>query len=172
MDGSRQNRNRSPRPRENLDKRVDQWIETGRQFVDGVAGNRPGKRKNGRIDRRTSTNLQTVGRWVGDKIDWFLEETDDFEEPYQLESKDEKPQACYPEMKQPLEAISRRVSRDLYDDISSNPRDLDDDSWPDDGDFKVEKWKRNSFSENREPVEFIDENFDLRPLPRSTRRRN
>ena len=38
------------------DRRLDTWIETGRQFVDGVSGRRPGQRRNG-------FDLDSVGRW-------------------------------------------------------------------------------------------------------------
>ena len=50
------------------DRRLDTWIETGRQFVDGVSGRRPGQ-------RRSSFDLDSVGRWVGDKVEWLLEGT-------------------------------------------------------------------------------------------------
>ena len=44
MRRKRQPMNRQQRSRDPLERRMDQWFETGRQFVDGVAGNRPGKR--------------------------------------------------------------------------------------------------------------------------------
>ena len=58
------------------DRRLDTWIETGRQFVDGVSGRRPGQ-------RRSSFDLDSVGRWVGDKVEWLLEEDDAWREPWQ-----------------------------------------------------------------------------------------
>ena len=70
-------RQRRQRSRDPLDRRFDQWLETGRQLVDGVAGTRPGQRGSGRTDRRSTPSLENVGRWVGDKIDWFLEEDED-----------------------------------------------------------------------------------------------
>ena len=36
------------RPKDPLERRMDQWFETGRQFVDGVSGTRPGQRKAGK----------------------------------------------------------------------------------------------------------------------------
>ena len=64
----RRSRQRSDDP---LDRRLDQWLETGRQLVDGVAGTRPGSRGSaGRGgSRSTAASLDAVGRWVGDKID-------------------------------------------------------------------------------------------------------
>ena len=73
----RRSRQRSDDP---LDRRLDQWLETGRQLVDGVAGTRPGSRGSaGRGgSRSTAASLDAVGRWVGDKIDWLLDEEDDW----------------------------------------------------------------------------------------------
>ena len=61
---------------ERRERRRDVWLETGRQIVDGVSGRRPGQ-------RRSSLDLESVGRWVGDKVDWLLEEDDDWREPWQ-----------------------------------------------------------------------------------------
>ena len=76
MDSIRPNQPRRYRSREPLDRRFDQWIATGRQFVDGVAGNRPGKRRPFNTSRFSSSSFESVGRWVGDKLDWLLEEED------------------------------------------------------------------------------------------------
>jgi hypothetical protein len=86
---------RLERSRDPRDRRLDQWLETGRQLVDGVAGRRPGQ-------RRPGLDLDSVGRWVGDKVEWLLEEDDDWREPWQ-ESAEPKARR-----KQPLQAISRR----------------------------------------------------------------
>ena len=77
------------------DRRLDTWIETGRQFVDGVSGRRPGQ-------RRSSFDLDSVGRWVGDKVEWLLEEDDAWREPWQDTDRPLR------SGKRPLEAISRR----------------------------------------------------------------
>ena len=45
MDIAKQAQQRRKGSKDPLDRRVDKWIETGRQVVDGVAGNRPGMRK-------------------------------------------------------------------------------------------------------------------------------
>ena len=68
-----QNRQRSRAP---LDRRMDQWIQTGKQVVNGVAGNRPGQRRGGWKDKETSAKFEKVGRWMEEKIDWFFEDDD------------------------------------------------------------------------------------------------
>ncbi|MFL0781897.1 MAG: RNA helicase, partial [Prochlorococcus sp.] len=79
MDARRQRRQRSRDP---LDRRFDQWIETGRQLVDGVSGARPGQRGASRAEGPAIPSLDGVGRWVGDKIDWLMDEEEDWREPW------------------------------------------------------------------------------------------
>ena len=55
-----------------VDKQVDKIFETGRQFVDGVSGARPGKRRNSDFQGITSKSVKKVGRWVSKKVDLFL----------------------------------------------------------------------------------------------------
>ena len=57
-----------------VDKQVDKIFETGRQFVDGVSGARPGKRKNSDFQGITSKSVKKVGRWVSEKVDLFFDE--------------------------------------------------------------------------------------------------
>ena len=173
MDTPRQPRQRSRDP---LDRRFDQWIETGRQLVDGVAGTRPGQRGSGRTDRRSTPSLGTVGRWVGDKIDWILEEDEDWLEPWQAET-----QPTASATKRPLEAISRRAPPV----ISPASTDSDDvscaDEWPDESSFQVDHWQRQpperitpeavSNSSSSAPVR-SERPLGRRPLPRSSRRRD
>ena len=59
-----------------MERRLDTWLETGRQLVDGVSGRRPGQ-------RRTSLDLDSMGRWVGEKVEWLLDDDDDWREPWQ-----------------------------------------------------------------------------------------
>jgi hypothetical protein len=96
---------RLERSRDPRDRRLDQWLETGRQLVDGVAGRRPGQ-------RRPVLDLDSVGRWVGDKVEWLLEEDDDWREPWQRVA---EPKA---RRKQPLQAISRRSRQRSMPDCS------------------------------------------------------
>ena len=49
-----------------VDKQVDKIFETGRQFVDGVSGARPGKRRNSDFQGITSKSVKKVGRWVSE----------------------------------------------------------------------------------------------------------
>lgn len=67
-----------------LDQRLDRWMSAGRQFVDGVSGARPGGRnREGRPAGRPG--FEGLGRWVEDRLDWLLEEDDDWREPWQQE---------------------------------------------------------------------------------------
>ncbi len=174
MNLNRPNRYPRQRSRDPLDKRVDQWIETGRQFVDGVAGNRPGLRKHFRSNRRSRSSLETVGRWVGDKIDWLMEDDENWLEPWQEESS----YVMAHQNKRPLDAISLRVPADSIEESrKAKAIDFKDDDWPEEKDFKIGKWKRNN-----SPVDTADSRKQSqrgqlsrnssRPLPRSSRRKD
>ena len=104
MDGRFQPRQRSQgqRGQDSGDRRLDQWLETGRQLVDGVAGTRPGRRSAG--GARPSVDLETVGRWVGDKIDWLMDEEEDWRDPVEPALRPESPPAAS-RRKRPLDAI-------------------------------------------------------------------
>ena len=169
---------RLERSRESRDRRLDQWLETGRQLVDGVAGRRPGQ-------RRPGLDLDSVGRWVGDKVDWLLEEDDDWREPWQ-ESAEPKARR-----KQPLQAISRRSRQRSMPSAAfqppptaapSVPESSAPDDWPDDDLFQVQRWQRDPaqrFSLERSSSEQSFSEGDpqdqpptpRRGLPRSSRRR-
>ena len=169
---------RLERSREPRDRRLDQWLETGRQLVDGVAGRRPGQ-------RRPGLDLDSVGRWVGDKVDWLLEEDDDWREPWQ-ESAEPKARR-----KQPLQAISRRSRQRSMPSAAfqppptaapSVPESSAPDDWPDDDLFQVQRWQRDPaqrFSLERSSSEQSFSEGDpqdqpptpRRGLPRSSRRR-
>ena len=71
---------RLDRFRDQRDRRLDQFLETGRQLVDGVSGRRPGQRPG---QRRSGLDLDSVGRWVGEKVEWLLEDDDDWQEPWE-----------------------------------------------------------------------------------------
>ena len=109
---SYRNRNQSrQRSREPLDRRMDKWIQTGKQVVDGVAGNRPGQKRGGWRDKASSPNLEKVGRWMEEKIDWFFEDEDDW--LVNEESEDDPIQENIINTKRPLGAISLRVPKAL-----------------------------------------------------------
>ena len=162
---------RLERSRDPRDRRLDQWLETGRQLVDGVAGRRPGQ-------RRPGLDLDSVGRWVGDKVEWLLEEDDDWREPWQ-ESAEPKARG-----KRPLHAISRR-SRQRSMPAAAAPSVAESsgsDDWPEDDLFQVQRWQREpaqrSSSERFSPERSSSEGEPQdqppsarRGLPRSSRRR-
>ena len=178
MDGRFQPRQRS---QDVGDRRFDQWLETGRQLVDGVAGTRPGRRTAG--SSRPSMDLESVGRWVGDKIDWLMDEEEDWRDPVEPPVRAESPPAS--SRKRPLDAISRRpdvgrqvVGRQVVAPVPPEPESTyggDDNSWPDDKSFRVERWSR---SEAAPPTAVTPQpgsrgpGPSRRPLPRSSRRRD
>ena len=140
------------------DRRLDSWIETGRQFVDGVSGRRPGQ-------RRSNFDLDSVGRWVGDKVEWLLEEDDAWREPWQV------PDRSMRSGKRPLEAMSRR-GRQVAPPAPAmtTPQPGAEDDWPEDDSFRVDRWQRS-----RGPVTpAVDPQppTPRRSLPRSSRRRD
>ena len=175
---SYKNRNQiRQRSGEPLDRKMDKWIQTGRQVVDGVAGNRPGQRR-GRKDKETSVNLDKVGRWMGEKIDWFFEDDDDCLDD---ENMDDAPrlQESVNNTKRPLSAISLRVPKALPPQIEPrgiNPNEVDE--WPDEQSFRVNKWERkDNLIENSRSS--LDESVSVerrhpqgrKNIPRSSRRK-
>ena len=177
MDGRFQPRQRSQgqRSQDVGDRRFDQWLETGRQLVDGVAGTRPGRRPAGAP--RPSMDFESVGRWVGDKIDWLMDEEEDWRNPVEPPLRTESPSES--SRKRPLDAISRRqgVLPQVEAPVSEAQPTYreDDNSWPDDESFRVERWSRSaappSIAPAPQPVP-RGPGPSRRPLPRSSRRRD
>jgi len=107
-----------------VDKQVDKIFETGRQFVDGVSGARPGKRRNSDFQGITSKSVKKVGRWVSKKVDLFFdEENDDWnDENFYDDQSDSKTfsresnsyESAKQHSKRPLEAISLRQPKNIY----------------------------------------------------------
>jgi hypothetical protein len=160
---------RLERSRDPRDRRLDQWLETGRQLVDGVAGRRPGQ-------RRPGLDLDSVGRWVGDKVEWLLEEDDDWREPWQDSA---EPMA---RRKQPLQAISRRSRQRSMPAAAPQPppptaapsvaESSAPDDWPEDDLFQVQRWQRDPIQRSSPQGEPQDQPPSARRgLPRSSRRR-
>ena len=162
---------------ERRERRRDVWLETGRQIVDGVSGRRPGQ-------RRSSLDLESVGRWVGDKVEWLLEEEDDWREPWQ-----EPAVRSSRRGKRPLEAISRRQSRPsdgspaFEQAVFRQPQaeqpsipmaastEVDSaEECPEDDSFRVDRWQR-SRSSQLDAAPQVDPSPVRRALPRSSRRR-
>jgi len=140
------------RSRAPLDRRMDKWIQTGKQVVDGVAGNRPGQRRRGWQDKETSANFEKVGRWMEEKIDWFFEDDDNnWLDDGDLD--DKSFQENTNDIKRPLIAISLRAPKALPPQTEGrrkNPDELDE--WPDDQSFKLNKWERkDNLIKQKEP---------------------
>ena len=197
MDSRRQRSQRSPDP---LDRRFERWLDTGRQLVDGVSGARPGRRSFDRLDG--ASRLDAMGRWVGDRIDWLLDEEDDWRElserPQSLNSarparedvSTSVERSTPARRKRPLQALSRRqpmlpppVASTASMRSSSQPSDSED-VWPEDDSFRVERWKRSasrdavvdpgSSSTSSPPTASspTSRSSSQRSLPRSSRRRD
>ena len=173
MASSRKSNYTRKRTSDPLERRMDQWIETGRQFVDGVAGNRPGQRRQSSLGINR-TDFDNVGRWVGDKLDWFFEEDDDWSNVSETQENSQLP---FSSSKRPLKAISLRVPKALPPQIQgrrSNSGELDE--WPDDQSFKLNRWERknNLIKQNEQSLQdsFQDERpTRRRNIPRSNRRK-
>ena len=170
------NRNQSrQRSRDPLDRRMDKWIKTGKQVVDGVAGNRPGQKRGRLQDKMTTPNFQKVGRWMEEKIDWFLEDDEDWLDDQDLD--DDPFQESIINTKRPLGAISLRAPKALpsrIDKKRNNQQEMDE--WPDDQSFKLNNWERkdNLIRDNEKDLtnSFQEERFSRRRnIPRSSRRK-
>ena len=73
-----------------LDDRLETWVSRGRELVDGVSGTRPGTRPPG---RGGGGRLDGLGRWVEGKLDWLLDDRDDWREPWQEAERPAPPRA-------------------------------------------------------------------------------
>ena len=169
-----------------VDKQVDKIFETGRQFVDGVSGARPGKRRNSDFQGITSKSVKKVGRWVSEKVDLFFdEENDDWnDENFYDDQSDIKTfsresnsyESTKTHSKRPLKAISLRQPKNLQTTEQKKlpyGKEIKEDEWPDEIDFKVEKWQRSSEKENNVSRDQLNQKVQSksRNLPRSRRRR-
>jgi len=166
---------RRPAPRRGsdpLEQRFDRLVNAGRQLVDGVSGARPGSRSSGRPGL---PRLDGLGRWVEDKLDWILEDDDDWREPWQetkpqQEAKSQprsddfrpEPRAEIRPRRRPLEAISRRRAQ---------PQPLEAAEWPSDDAFVVPRWQRGAAAPAPQARREPPPASPGRALPRSTRRR-
>ena len=170
---------------DNLDKRVDQFFEAGRQIVDGFSGTRPGTRKKSSFSDYSRKNVRNLGNWVNDKMDSFFEEDyegwdDEFdEETNQFKSFSRRSIAQQDHLKtkkRPLEYISLRTKSDFIYEQKKLPcsENLSNQKWEEDSFFKINKWQR---SENNSGEISLDKNYKsndglkIRNLPRSRRSR-
>ena len=110
-----------------------------------------------------------------EKIDWFLEEDDDWLD--HEDSDDEPLQENIINTKRPLAAISLRAPKALPPRIEEKRNTLNKiDEWPDDESFKINRWQRknNSIQDNEHDLNnsFQDErSTKRRNIPRSSRRK-
>ncbi|KEF41698.1 MAG: hypothetical protein ER33_10055 [Cyanobium sp. CACIAM 14] len=168
-----------------LDQRVDRWVTAGRQLVEGVSGARPGGRPSARGAERSPLRrprLDELGRWVEDRLDWLLDDGDDWREPWQeAEAAAAAPSSLRSSRpsrsrRQGLEAVSRRgrASAPLAPVPAAGA--VDDGEWPDDASFNVPRWRRTDRSERPDAADSQEpapaEISASRPLPRSSRRRS
>lgn len=183
---------RGPDP---LEQGLDRLVTAGRQLVDGVSGARPGSRAPGRgaaAGAGERPRLGNLGRWVEDKLDWILEDDDDWREPWQQQARPERRPEARPEPlppsgrsrggRRPLEAISRRGLRPARLDAASaasapsEPQPGADD-WPEEESFSRPRWQRSVAGPSpSDPVPAPRTPAAApaaggRPMPRSSRRR-
>ena len=183
MISSRQN-NRNNIDNLNIERKVDQFLETSRQFVDGVSGTRPGNRRSTSIKDFSRKKVNKVTDWVSKTVDSIFEDEDenvfeeDWDNPNLEEPKDmiknysrsqKSSQNKNTSQKRPLTAVSLRT-RD------SKPKRLKsfDDDWPDAEAFQIDRWKRDSskYEELNQKVNDTEKsNIKGRNLPKSSRRR-
>ena len=183
MESSRRRNNKNNFEIGNLDRKVDQFLEAGRQFVDGVSGTRPGSRRRGRFNRFSRSNVNDLGRWVSDKVDSFFEEEEfddwisDTESSNQFKSFSRGIDSGSIKEnfmnKRPLTARSLRESNKP---ASNNAERLlyPVDDWPEEGDFKVNKWQRSSNESqeiNHEKNIEMTRTPKTKSFPKSRRRR-
>jgi len=190
MDSRRTRNLRNSFDRNIFDKKVDKIFETGRQFVDGVSGARPGKRRNSDFQGITSKGVKKVGRWVSEKVDLFFDEDNDDwnddwnDDNFYADNSDIKTftresssyESTSMHSKRPLEAISLRQPKNLQTTEQKKLPDAKegkDEDWPDEMDFKVERWQRASEKEINTSRDQSNQQVQSksRNLPRSRRRR-
>jgi hypothetical protein len=151
-------------------KDLDRLVSAGRQLMNGVSGARPGSRSGNRGESR---RLSGLGRWVENKLDWILEDEDDWREPWQ-EARPEPSFQARPRRR--LDAISRRSAEPLRGQPSQErePQEREPEEWPEDDAFALPRWQRQpSTAPQSQPQLLAPSQSQLmgRAMPRSTRRR-
>ena len=186
MDSRRIRNLRNSFDRNIVDKQVDKIFETGRQFVDGVSGARPGKRRNSDFQGITSKSVKKVGKWVSEKVDLFFDEDNDDwnDDNFYDDNSDIKTftresnsyESTKPYSKRPLEAISLRQpknSQTIEQKKLPYAEESNEEDWPDEMDLTVQRWQRSSEKGNDMPSDQLNHRGQSksRNLPRSRRRR-
>ena len=145
-------------------KDLDRLVSAGRQLVDGVSGARPGSRSG---NRGEGLRLAGLGRWVENKLDWILEDEDDWREPWR-ETRPELGSQDRPRRR--LDAISRRSAAPPQAQPSQErePQAREPEEWPEDDAFALPRWQRQPSSA---PQTQPPSQLPGRAMPRSSRRR-
>ncbi len=172
-----------------VDKQVDKLLETGRQFVDGVSGARPGRRKYSDFKGITNKSVKKVGKWVSEKVDLFFDEENDdwydngnfYEDKSDFKSFTRESESMEPSQqytKRPLEAVSLRPNNHHINKQKKLPYGEVNTSmaWPDDMEFKVDRWQRSQTKDitlvkDKDNSKRRDGLSKSKNLPRSRRRR-
>jgi len=130
--------------------------------------------------------VKKVGRWVSEKVDLFFDEDnddwndanfyDDNSDIKTFTKESNSYESTKPYSKRPLEAISLRQPKNLQTTEQKKLpywKESEDDAWPDEMDFKVERWQRSSEKENNTSRDQLNQKVQSksRNLPRSRRRR-
>lgn len=189
--------------RKGLEDRLESWVSRGRDLVDGVSGTRPGTRSPARGSERSGPGgrpgLDGLGRWVEGRLDWLLDDRDDWREPWQEAETmpTDRWEAAVPQARSarpPLQAISRRGAPSSAPGPRSNRSSASSVSppqamgpaeeraeetalsqeWPEEETFSVPRWRRAEPTPQRAANPLADPAPAPppgRPLPRSTRRR-
>lgn len=182
--------------RKGLEDRLETWVSRGRELVDGVSGTRPGTRLAGRGGGHPGPGgrpgLDGLGRWVEGRLDWLLDDREDWREPWQESDRLNSDQlnsdrwdatsAQQRPARKPLEAISRRgkptpaAPRAAGAGLGAKPAEdpATGEEWPAEESFNVPRWRREDPSRSRPANPLADPSPvgpPGRPLPRSTRRR-
>ena len=166
-----------------LDKKMGQFLDVGRQFVDGVSGARPGQRRPTNIREFSIRNANNVRKWVNNRVDSFFE--DEYEEDWEYEDntqdiksfsrQNQLHQSTNQFIKRPLEALSRRELENSHIvERKQLPYSQEiEEEWPDDSDFQISRWKRSQLENESSKVNIQDQkgNLQTRNLPKSRRRR-
>ncbi len=74
-----------------LGQGFDRLLDVGRQLVNGVAGARPGSRPSAPAGPGRGGGRAGLGGWVEDRLDWLLEDEDDWREPWQEQTSARRP---------------------------------------------------------------------------------
>lgn len=74
-----------------LGQGFDRFLDVGRQLVNGVAWARPGSRPSGSAGSGRGGGRGGLGGWVEDRLDWLLEDEDDWREPWQEQASSRRP---------------------------------------------------------------------------------